>query len=201
MTKRFQLRVLTLAAATLIALPGCHNKDKDPMANGQVSVIETKDGALLIDTIDVDATVTAVNAGAHKITITTPGSKARTFTATKDIDLSQFRVGDQVDARVTDEVAIMLTPGGAAPSEAVADTVAMAASDKQSAIFEADSVRSTARVTALDAKHHKVTLQFADGSSKTIQTSKKIDLSKVKVGDDVTVEVAQAMALDLKRRA
>jgi len=37
-------------------------------------VIETKDGALLIDTIDVDATVTAVDAGAHKITITTPGS-------------------------------------------------------------------------------------------------------------------------------
>jgi hypothetical protein len=198
MMKRFELQ-LALLAATLIALCGCHNKNKGPEGTEQVSVIETKDGALLVDTIDVDATVTAVDPAARKITITTPGSQPKTFKVAKDIDLAQFRAGDQIAARVTDEVAVLLTPGGAAPSEVAADTVALAAAGKDSAVFVADSMRSTARVTAVDPKHHKVTLQFADGSIKTIKTSKKIDLSKVAVGDNVTVEVAEAMALDLKR--
>ena len=43
-----------------------------------------------------------------------------------------------------------------------------------------------------------MTLQFVDGS-KTLTVGKKVDLAKLKAGDDVTVRVAEALALVVEK--
>jgi hypothetical protein len=53
----------------------------------------------------------------------------------------------------------------------------------------------TATVFTVDAKHRKVTLQFADGTTKTVKVGKQVNLANVKPGQDVTAQVSQGVAL------
>jgi hypothetical protein len=57
----------------------------------------------------------------------------------------------------------------------------------------------TAKVAEVDAKHHKVTLQFADGTFKTVKVGKKVNLGAVPVGTDVTVQVSEGLAIAVEK--
>jgi hypothetical protein len=57
----------------------------------------------------------------------------------------------------------------------------------------------TARITAIDAPHRRVTLQFVDGTKKILTAGKQVNLANVKVGEDLTVQVAEALAIVLQK--
>jgi hypothetical protein len=65
-------------------------------------------------------------------------------------------------------------------------------------VGEAVGIVATAKVTAVDAKKHTVTLQAPSGKTRTYAVGKKVNLGKVKVGDVVVVEAAEAVAISLK---
>ena len=62
-----------------------------------------------------------------------------------------------------------------------------------------DTSRVTAKVTAVNAKTHKVTFQLPDGTSKTVKVGSKVDLSKVQPGDDVTVQMGEGLAITVTK--
>jgi len=45
----------------------------------------------------------------------------------------------------------------------------------------------------------RVTLQFVDGSTKTVRVNPDIDLANVAPGDAVTVQVAEALAIAVEK--
>lgn len=67
-----------------------------------------KPGALMAETQQYTATVTAINLKRHQATLLFPDGTTRTFAVRKDVDLTQRKVGEQVAFRVAVAVVIAL---------------------------------------------------------------------------------------------
>jgi hypothetical protein len=186
---------ITLCSAAMLAFTSCSTTGGDE----QVTAVETPDGAIIVDTVTKTATVTAVDAATRKVTlVTTSGSKTTYKCGPEVVNFAQIQVGDQVKATVTEEAAIFIG-GGAPPSDMAAVGVKLAPIGYKPGGAIVDTARATAKVTAIDAKAHKVTLQFADGSSKKVRVGSKVNLAAVSVGTDVTVQVSEGFAITVQK--
>lgn len=65
-----------------------------------------KPGGVIADTVQVTATVTAIDLRRHKATLQFPDGAARTVAVRPDVDLTKRRVGEQVVIRITEMLAI-----------------------------------------------------------------------------------------------
>jgi Cu/Ag efflux protein CusF len=68
--------------------------------------VGAKPGGLMAETLQETATISAVDAGKRKVTLTYVDGKTKTYKVNKGIDLSKFQVGDSVTVTVTEGVAI-----------------------------------------------------------------------------------------------
>lgn len=184
---------LALMPAALMLFTSCAT----PMSGEEdVAVMETKTGAIVIDTFTTTAKVEAIDGMKRKVTLETPDGKKTTFKAGPEVvDFDQLQIGDQVHATVTEELAVSIHPADAPPSEGEAMAVALAPVGAKPGVLMADTIEMTAKITAVDDKQRKVTFQFADGTIKELKVGKGADLSRVKPGDDVTVRVTEGIAI------
>jgi len=90
------------------------------------------------------------------------------------------------------------TPAALSPAPAAAAAVAMPSGEQATTAAEAVGLVDAAKVTAVDAKKHTVTLEGPSGRTRTYPVGKKVNLKKVKVGDEVTIGVAEAVAVSLR---
>jgi len=182
-----------LMPAVLMALASCATTMS---GEEDVAVMETKTGAIVVDTFTTDATVMAIDGMKRKVTLETSDGKRTTFKAGPEVvNFDQLQIGDRVHATVTEELVVSLRPSDAPPSEGEAATVDLAPVGAKPGVLMADTVEITAKITAVDDKQRKVTFQFADGTEKTLKVGKDADLSRVKPGDDVTVRLTEGIAI------
>lgn len=192
-TKTLKMAALALMPVALMTFTSCST-----MMSGQeeATVIETKGGVEVIDTFTTTAKVTAIDLNTRKLTLTTPDGKRTTFKAGPDVvNFNQIQIGDQVKITATEDLVVFIRMSGAPPSVGEAGVVALAPVGAKPGMLMADTVEVTVKIIAIDLKSRKVTLQFADGSTKKFKVGKKADLSSVKPGDDVTVRVTEAIAI------
>jgi hypothetical protein len=184
-----------LLSAAMLALTSCST----PEGTDQVAAIETPDGAVIVDTFTMTETVTGIDAAKRKLTLVSPnGSKSTYKCGPEVVNFAQIQIGDQVKAKLTEEVAVFI--GSGAPPSAMAGTaVALAPIGAKPGGVMVDTEQVTAKVTAIDSKKHKVTLKFSDGTTKKVKVGKKVDLANVHVGDDVTVQVSEGLALSVEK--
>ena len=185
----------TLLPAVILAFTSCSIME----GNEEVAAIETPNGAIIVETFTTSAKVTAIDAAKRKLTLVFPDGKKTTYKCGPDVvNFPQIRVGDQVNAKLTEEAAIFIG-SGAPPSDIAGAGVALAPVGYKPEGEFVETEQVTAKVTAVDAKHHKVTLQFADGTSKKVKVGKKVDLTAVPVGTDVTVQMTEGLAISVDR--
>lgn len=194
---RLIIKIAVLAAmpAMFLGLSGC----KTGMGGAETEdVVAMADGVMVVDTITMSATVVAIDATNQKVTLQSNDTgEKKTFKATPDmVDFDQVSVGDQVQAVVTEEVAVYLGSGAPASSSS-AGTVMVSPDGANTAGIVAETSQVTAVVTAIDTKKHKVTFELPDGSTQKVKVSKDIDLSDIAVGDDVTVVIGEGLALSV----
>lgn len=67
-----------------------------------------KPGGLMAETQEYTATITGINLKRHQATLRFPDDSVRTFTARKDVDLRERKVGEKVTFRVTVAMAISI---------------------------------------------------------------------------------------------
>jgi hypothetical protein len=84
-------------------------------------------------------------------------------------------------------------------SDGGAQLVALAPKGAKPGAIMAETTRVTAKVTAIDAEHHKATLQFEDGSRRTVPVREDVDLSKRKVGHSVVIRITEALAIQVAK--
>lgn len=180
---------LTALLASLVA--ACAG----PEAVEQDQVYQTPDGVAVVDTLTMVATITAIDGASRKVTLTSPDGKSGTFKAAKGVDLSAFAVGQQIAVQLTEAIALEIRRNGTPASDTAAVQLAAATDGQAGAIFEGEAIEVAARIVAIDAQTRQVTLQYADGTTKTIKAHKKVDLSGFAVGDTVTVEFADSMVI------
>lgn len=189
---------LAILPALLLAAVAC---SKGMSGTTSESVVAGPSGAIVTETFSTTATVVAIDQAKMKLTLQTPDGKKTSFKASPSMtNFSQLRVGDQVNAVVTEQVAIAIWKGSNPPADAAAAVVGITPSGSQNpAGFAVATEVITGQITAIDAQKRKVTLLFQDGSSKTFKAQKGVDISQLQAGDNITVQVTEAAAISVTK--
>ena len=194
-TTLFKLTALALVPAALLLTTAC-----TPTRTGGTTTPATaqsaEPGAIVVETTGMTATVAAIDKLNRRITLVAPDGRRATYKVSKDaINFDQIRVGDRVIATVTEELAVFLRKAGTPPSVGEGAEVALAPKGAKPGVVMAETAEVTARVVAVDAMSRRVTLQFVDGTTKTVRVNPDINLANVAPGDAVTVRITEALAI------
>jgi hypothetical protein len=195
---------LILLGATSVAvmglgLAGCKSETEGRGASAG-SFEEGVPGGIAVDTYQTTATVTGVNPAERTVTMVSPDGKKTTFKAGPEVaNFDQIRIGDQVRATLTRQVVVSMGSEGSRQNEGASSTIEVAPKGAKPGIMVADTVQVTAKVVAIDAKHHTATLQLPDGSTQTIPVRKDVDLAKRRVGEEVVIRETQSQALSVEK--
>lgn len=191
------LTTLALLPAVILTISACsHNKMKGVE---QTDVVTVDDGVIVVDTFKLNAMVVTKDAVKGKITLASSEGGKSTYKVDPDMDnFDALQVGDQVNAIVTEEVAVYL--GSAPPSATTAAAVMVSPDGSSAAGMVVETQQMTVVVTSVDAKKHKITFQLPDGTPHKVKVAKKVDLSVVQPGDAVTILVGEGLALSVIAR-
>ncbi len=190
---------LAIVPALLLSATAC---SKGMSGTTSESVVAGPDGAIVTETFSTTATIVAIDQAKMKLTLQTPDGKKTSFKASPSMtNFPQLRVGDQVIAVVTEQVAIAIWKGSNPPADAAAAMVGITPTGSQNpAGFAVATEMITAQITAIDAAKRKVTVQFQDGTTKTYKAQKGVDLTQVQVGDNITLQVTEGAAITVTKQ-
>jgi Cu/Ag efflux protein CusF len=165
-------------------------------AAGAAVVQEGVAGGTVVQTYELKATVTSLDKATRKVTLMDAAGIKTTVTAGPEVvNFDQIRVGDELNITAAQELVVSVAGEGEAPSDGGAQVVALAPKGAKPGAIMAETTQVTAKVTAIDAAQHKATLQFEDGSTRTVAVRPDVDLSKRKVGDKVVLRITGALAI------
>jgi translation initiation factor IF-1 len=164
-----------------------------------VDMIETPDGAIIVDTFDTTATVLAVDGATRKVTLQTADGHKTKYQCSPDVvNFNQIQVGDTVKVEISEEAAVYLGQGDP-PSAAAGSAAALAPVGSKPAGVVVNTVQATAEVIAVNAKKHKVTLKLSNGTTKTLKVGKKVNMAAIEPGQDVTVVLTEGLAIRVEK--
>lgn len=193
---------LILLSAALITLTACTTVSPPPPAEttSSAAVQEGVPGGVFVNTVDVSARVTAIDKANRKVTLLGPdGNKVTVKVGPEAVNFDQIRVGDLVNATLTEELVVYLDEEGASAPDGSAAMVALAPKGAQPGGLMAETMQVTATVTAIDRANRTATLQFEDGSTKTLPVRDDIDLNQRKVGEKVVFQVTEMIAISVEK--
>ena len=202
-TKMIKSTALTLLPAAMLAFTSCSSIHTPPPPDERGTMISAQPGVpggVRVETYKTTATVTDIDAVNRKVTLLGPEGAKTTFKAGPEVvNFDQIRVGDHVKATVAAELAVFLRKNGEPATDGGAAAVALAPVGAKPGVMMANTVEVTAKVTAIDLKHHKATLLFPDGHSQTFKVRKDVDLARQSVGQEVVIRMTEAMAVTVEK--
>lgn len=187
---------LALMPLALLALSSC-----TPSIPGEQSTIvnKTSTSTTVVDTFKATATVTGIDATTRKLKLTLSDGKRTTVKCGPEVrNFNQIHINDRVNVVVTEEIAAYLDKGEPVGTSGAA-AVALAPRGTKPAVVMADTVRGTVKITSIDTTTRKVSFVNSEGKSKTLKVGEHIDLTKVKVGDSVTIRQTEAVAITVEK--
>ena len=162
---------------------------------------ETSDGAIVVESVKLTATVKAIDKRARTLTLDRKLHKDQVVKVGPDMaNFNQIRVGDEVHAELIEEFAVALIRGGAAESVGELDAVALAPLGDKPAISVASSREVTGDIIAIDAHAHRVTLELIDGSTFSAKVGKHIDLTTIALDDSVRIQITDAVLIAVETK-
>jgi hypothetical protein len=200
--KTLKLTTLALFPAALLILTSCSSEPPAPtvQTTSKTSVKEGVPGGIVVETHEITATVASIDAANRKVTLATPdGQKTEVKCGPEVVNFDQIRVGDKLKAKVTAELAVAMAAEGAPPTDGGAAVVALSPIGAKPGGVVVNTVQVTAKVTAIDLKRHTATLQFPDGSTRTVAVRDDVDLTKRKVGEGVVIRTTEALAVTMEK--
>jgi hypothetical protein len=157
-------------------------------------------GGGVVATYELTATVAAIDKATRKITLVDAAGIKKTVKAGPEvINFDQIRVGDQLKITATEELVVYVAGAGETSSDSGAQLVALAPKGAKPGAIMAETTRVTAKVTAIDAEQHKATLQFEDGTTRSVAVRPDVDLSNRKIGDSVIIRITEALAIQVTK--
>lgn len=156
-------------------------------------------GAAVVDVVKMTATVERVDVATRMVTLKGPKGNLVTFKAGEAVkNLDQVKAGDKVVARYLESVAVFVRKSGEPPSAGELDAVGVAPKGAKPGVVMVQTDEVTAKVQAVDAKKRSITLMGPEGKTKTFKVDPSVKrLNEVKKGDDITLRVTQALAIDV----
>jgi hypothetical protein len=165
-------------------------------AAGAAVVKEGVPGGSVVQTYELRATVTAVDKAARKVTLMdATGIKTTVKAGPEVVNFDQIQVGDELNVTAAQELVVSVAGQGETPRDGGEQLVALAPKGAKPGAIMAETTQVTAKVTAINAEQRTATLQFEDGTSRTVAVRPDVDLSKRKVGDKVVIRITEALAI------
>ncbi len=166
----------------------------------EAATAEGVPGGIVVQTSELTATVVAIDQATRKLTLLgADGIKQTVKVGREAINFDQISVGDRLQVTVAEELAVSVAGEGEVPSDGGAQVVALAPKGAKPGGLMAETTQVTAKVTALDLERRKATLQFEDGTTRTVAVRPDVDLSKRKVGDKVIIRTTELLAITVKK--
>jgi hypothetical protein len=113
------------------------------------------------------------------------------------VNFDEIRVGDQLKITAAQELVVSIAGEGETSSDGDTQMVAVAPKGAKPGAMMAETARITAKVTAIDAEQHEASLQFEDGTTRTVAVRPDVDLSKRKIGDKVVIRITESLAIQV----
>jgi hypothetical protein len=164
-----------------------------------VSVVGLPGGAV-VQTYELTATVAALDKAARKVTLVTPDGIKKTIKAGPEvINFDQIRIGDQLKITATEELVVKMARPDESADDGVAALVALAPKGAKPGGVMAETVQVTATVQAIDPVKRTATLQFEDGSTKTLPVRSDVNLGIRKVREKVVIRSTETLAITVEK--
>lgn len=194
-----QIAIPVVLAAMLGA---CSTKVTPPPAPAAVGeVATTQKGGVRQQAISMAATVEKIDRKTREVTLLAFDGSRETVVVSDDVrNLDQVSKGDEVVVTYYESIAFeVLEAGAERPEEGVAEGVARAELGEMPGGMAARTVTIVAHVLKLDPEKMTATLRDSGGEITTVDIYNPAVFDKVKVGDDVQIEVTEAFAIDVQK--
>ncbi len=169
-------------------------------ATGVAILAEGVPGGAVVQTHVLAATVAAIDMASRKLTLlSADGIKQTIKVGPEAVNFDQIRVGDQVKVVATEELVVYVAGEGETPSDRAAGLVALSPVGAKPGVVMAGTTQVTARIAAIDVERRKATLQFEDGSIRTIAVRPDVNLGRRKIGDKVVLRITEALAIEVAK--
>jgi hypothetical protein len=156
-------------------------------------------GGITTETEQVTAVVRAVDPAKRTFVLEDEQGNRQTFHAIPEMrNFPQLKVGDRVNAVVTQERVIHLRQPGEEREDGAAGMVATPPEGAKPGMLLADTVEVTAVVKSIDTTQHTATLEFADGSRKTVAVRPDVELKNAYLNQEVVIRISTAMAISVE---
>ncbi len=114
--------------------------------------------------------------------------------------LTSLKVGDHLKMSYTEEILIMVGKTGETPGAAGAGEVGVAPKGAKPGIVMVETTALSAKVLAVNAQKHQVTLEDPDGKKKTIKVSGKVsNLDQLKTGESVDMVMTESLVVEIMK--
>jgi ribosomal 50S subunit-recycling heat shock protein len=159
---------------------------------------DTKPGGVIVNVVKLTGTVKAVDLENKSVTVEGSGGKTVTVNAQNARNLDQVKVGDKVNLRYTEELALFVRKSDAQPSAAQTDMVALAPKGQKPAGLVARTVELTGTVESIDPKKRTVAVKGPAGNVRTFHVDKAAkNFNQIKTDDQIVLRFTEAVALSV----
>jgi hypothetical protein len=166
----------------------------------KLSYTHGRPGGITVETYTTNATVTAIDPATRRLTLVSPKGDQSAYTAAPEVsNFDQIRVGDQVKVTAAAELVVFLRQNGEPAANGEAALVPLAPKGAKAGGIMAHTVEVTAKVTHLDYNNQRATLLFPDGTSRTIDVRKDVNLYQQTIGADVVIRTTEPLAIRIEK--
>ena len=191
-----QLLLISLSSALLMACTSQHADTLDAQTSSSAAYIPGVPGGVTSNVMTIVATVSSIDYTKRSVTLEDEQGHKRTLQISPEAtNFNQVKVGDKVTVKFAEEMAVFMDDTKVPAEDSGAALIAKAAEGEKPAILLADTRELTAVVKAVDLAKHSATLEFADGSSRTVAVRPDVSLSSDAVGRHVVIRITNAIAL------
>lgn len=170
----------------------------DPV--GVESIVAHEPGAAftLANSASAEAVIKSINAATRSIVVQTQDGKTKTFTAGPAVkNFDKLKAGDTITVTYTESMSVYLGQDGAPSADMASGLARKSDGTPGAALFGEAQV--TAKVLALDKATRLIKLGLPENDVREFTVRAGVDLSKVKVGDTVTVAIAKALVIEVAK--
>lgn len=194
-----QLALMLLSASLMSA---CANQEHHDQLASTVSssqaIVEGVPGGVFTDIEQIQATVSAIDYDKRTVTLKDEAGNQQTIKAVPQmVNFPQLKVGDRVTASIVREQVVHLREPGEAVRDGAAGILATAPEGSKPGMLMADTLELTAVVKSIDQVQRIATLEFADGSQKTVRIRPDIQLKTEYLNRQVVIQITSAVAISV----
>lgn len=195
---------LTTLSAMLALLCACTSAPQEPTANepldrkvtSATAMAEGEAGGVTRTTETISAKVVAIDSDKRTFILEDEAGHRRQVQAPAEmINFPQLAVGDQVVVELVVETVVFVTDAAKLPADGLEQVAVAAEEGAKPGLFAAEHSQVTAIVIAVDVEQHTATLQFEDGSVRTVPVRDDVDVTPMAVGKKVVMLVTSALAV------